>query len=278
MGLWDSIKDIGHSFRIKSNLCNKSWLQIDDSGDRITYIFKSNNQLHLTKNGLSQIVPWKYFPENERLVIYYNNNEGMSFQYTFIEKGVLLYLKADQGGNLLILANERVEKAPKSVSDLGLFFKKINASRVSSALKKVSYKYDEENNSKQIASILDSVLDECDNKMLVENINYFKEAVAGFDVYYHAYLRDYQLERDYDLSFDIYDLEGFDKMFKLRKIIPSLYRSKKLDSYIDYVGDRIEYDKITNRYLDDWLRYKEIANDPDSNSSKRKRLRNYLRI
>lgn len=249
MGLWENIKDIGHSFGIKSNLCNKSWLQIDDSGDRITYIFKANNQLHLTKNGLSQIVPWKYFPENERLVIYYNKNEGMSFQYFFIERGVLLYLKADQKGNLLILANERVEKAPKSIKDLGLYYKKTNASRISSVFKKVKNFTDESSN-KQIAIMLDKILDGYDNDLLVEHIKYFLDNVVGFDFYYRNYLYDYQARRDYDYLWDRSDYDYIFFFVELRKIIPSFYQSVCLNNYIDYLGETIEYDKYQKLLID----------------------------
>ena len=254
MSIWDSIKGIGNSFGAMSSICNKSWLQIDDSGERTTFVFKPNNQLHLTINGISKIIPWKYFPENERLVIYYQQIEGVSYRYSFYEKGVLLTLKADQSGTIIILANEGNEKAPKSVSELGIYFKRKNADLVSSA---ISRKVSAPGYYEQVAQTIDRVLDGCDYDMLVEQINYFKQNVPGFENYYRKYInyKKYQqdnspeYEEDANLAAHTI-LRDLDKQVRVQRIIPPVSSSAYLDRYLSYVGEKIDYDERIKRWME----------------------------
>lgn len=251
MGILDGIKGIGNSVGVVYNLCNKSWLQIDDSGERITYVFKPNNQLYLTINGASQIVPWKYFPENERIVIYYKNNEGRSFRHSFIEKGVLLTLKDEQTGNIIVLANEGANNAPKAVLDLGRFFMKRNASLIGAVIgDKVSTKIKDEAYNRQVALTLDTVLDGCDASMLVEHVNYFKQNVPGFNVYYRNYInyRKYKEDLEKRVSDDSFPSLDFTVSIVDNLIYP-MCSSKCLDNYLACVGERIEYDGIIQRLI-----------------------------
>ena len=243
-GIKDGIKGIGNSVGVVYNLCNKSWLQIDDSCDRITYVFKSNNQLYYTTNGVSQIVPWKYFPENERLVIYFKNNVGSSFRYSFIEKGVLLSLKDEQSGKILVLANEGASNAPKSVDDLGQFLMKRNATIVGSAIgDNVFSRIRNEAYNMGIAATLDNVLKGCNRDMLIEHVNYFKKNVFGFSFYYTNYINYKKYQQDMaELIGDFYlpPLESY--LYNIRKYIYPMSRSLYLDDYISFVGDKITYD------------------------------------
>ena len=236
-----------------SKVCNKSWLQIDDSGERTTYVFKPNNQLHLTINGFSQIIRWSFFPENERLVIYFFDKGGVSFHLKSFDYDVLLFLKADTG-DIIILANEGNKNAPKSLDSLNQYLIERNASLIRASLgdNQVSRKIYNAEYTTRVGNTVDNVLSGCNDNLLIENIDYCIKNVSGFEFFYRNYLRAYQSRFDKDYFWYLVISSNANSGNSL-KSAPHFNEIRCLDKYIVLKGEAIPYIKYPEDVVREYI-------------------------
>ncbi len=78
MGIFSIIKDFGTSATTLSRLCGKPW-NLLESDSRVTYIFKTNKQLHCVVNGKSTILPYDFVPDSGTFIIYYGGFDTLRY-------------------------------------------------------------------------------------------------------------------------------------------------------------------------------------------------------
>lgn len=87
----------------EANFVEIPWAYLDDNGVKITYLFRRNNDLLVTKQGEVATGRWEYLPSMQSLLIDYEGKRRM-YNQGFLDKTVLLLRK--EGTELLLpLAN-----------------------------------------------------------------------------------------------------------------------------------------------------------------------------
>lgn len=82
------------------------WAFIDDDGDRVTYIFRRNNELLVSKRGEVTTGHWEYLSVLQSLLIEHGNRKRM-YNQGFIDNAVMA-LKKDGTDELFWLANQQI--------------------------------------------------------------------------------------------------------------------------------------------------------------------------
>lgn len=101
------IKQFSDSLDKKSILIEQPWVIIDDKGNFEKLIFKKNQELIMSLNGIVSIGRWEYLASAKSLLIDRNTNKILLNQ-EFVEKGLLI-LKYDGFSNkYFLLANENI--------------------------------------------------------------------------------------------------------------------------------------------------------------------------
>jgi hypothetical protein len=101
------LKNYSLSLDKTSILINKPWAIIDEEFEMQKLIFKNNNKLVISKNGVVQEGTWEYFPESRSLLIDRNRDKILCNE-VFIDGGVMI-LKLDGTDNMYFtLANENI--------------------------------------------------------------------------------------------------------------------------------------------------------------------------
>ncbi len=86
-------------------LTNKSWVLIsDDSKTREVWIFKRNNELIFSRDGIADKGTWEYLPESKSLYIEIGEVKRL-INKAFVDD-VILLLRLDGGKDFIALANE----------------------------------------------------------------------------------------------------------------------------------------------------------------------------
>lgn len=85
-------------------LTNQHWVMIDElNNDKIVYIFRTNNELLLSKNGKVEKAKWEYLGNNSLLID--TNEESFLFKHGFFDENILA-LKIDNKNEYMFLINE----------------------------------------------------------------------------------------------------------------------------------------------------------------------------
>lgn len=85
-------------------LTNQHWVAIDDiSNSKILYIFRTNNDLLISRNGTVEKAKWEYLGNNSLLID--QKNESYLFKHGFFDENILA-LKIDGKNEYAILINE----------------------------------------------------------------------------------------------------------------------------------------------------------------------------
>lgn len=87
----------------EANFVEIPWAYLDVEGVKITYIFRQNNELLVTKKGEVATGRWEYLPSMQSLLIEYEGKKRM-YNQGFLDKTVLL-LRKEGTEELLPLAN-----------------------------------------------------------------------------------------------------------------------------------------------------------------------------
>lgn len=81
------------------------WGFIDDDGDKVTYIFRRNNELLVSKKGDVTTGRWEYLPVMQSLLIEHGNHKRM-YNQGFVDN-VVMALRKDGTEELFLLANQQ---------------------------------------------------------------------------------------------------------------------------------------------------------------------------
>lgn len=85
-------------------LTNQHWVVIDDiDDDKNVYIFRTNNDLIISKNGKVEKAKWEYLGNNSLLID--KNDESYLFKHGFFDENILA-LKVDSKDEYAFLINE----------------------------------------------------------------------------------------------------------------------------------------------------------------------------
>lgn len=82
------------------------WAFIDDDGDKVTYIFRRNNDLLVSKRGDVTTGHWEYLPVVQSLLIEHAGRKRM-YNQGFVDN-VVMALRKDGTDELFLLANQNV--------------------------------------------------------------------------------------------------------------------------------------------------------------------------
>ncbi len=86
-------------------LTNQHWVVFDDIiNNKITYIFRENNDLIISINGKAEIAKWEYIGNNS-LLIKRNDGTNYVFKHGFFDENILA-LKIDSKEQYAFLVNE----------------------------------------------------------------------------------------------------------------------------------------------------------------------------
>lgn len=94
-----------YSLKKKSILVDKPWALIDNDGEIQKLIFKKNNELILSKNGIVTEGSWEYFAEARALLIN-RSVDKLLLKEQFIDGNVLILKKDGTDNEFFSLANE----------------------------------------------------------------------------------------------------------------------------------------------------------------------------
>lgn len=81
------------------------WGFIDDDGDKVTYIFRRNNELLVSKKGDVTTGHWEYLPVMQSLLIEHGNRKRM-YNQGFVDN-VVMALRKDGTEEIFLLANQQ---------------------------------------------------------------------------------------------------------------------------------------------------------------------------
>lgn len=103
-------------------LTNQHWVEINNSEEKVVYIFRKNNELLISSNGKIEKAKWEYLG-NDYLLI--ENVEGSYlFKHGFLDEYILA-LKIDSKDEYLLFVNEtKYNLDVNSFDKLNLFLKK----------------------------------------------------------------------------------------------------------------------------------------------------------
>lgn len=90
----------------EANFVEIPWGFIDDDGDKVTYIFRRNNELLVSKKGEVATGRWEYLPVVQSMLIEYNGAKRM-YNQGFLDKAVMV-LRKDGTEEVFALANSQI--------------------------------------------------------------------------------------------------------------------------------------------------------------------------
>ena len=114
----------------EANFVEIPWGFIDDDGDKVTYIFRRNNELLVSKKGEVATGHWEYLPVVQSMLIEYNGAKRM-YNQGFLDKAVMV-LRKDGTEEVFALGNI---KAVPDLNIAGYLEKEVDSQKLSSAHK-----------------------------------------------------------------------------------------------------------------------------------------------
>jgi len=88
-------------------LTNQHWVVLNDSNDKIIYIFRTNNDLLISHNGKVEKAKWEYLGNSSLLID--KKNESYLLKHGFFDEDILA-LKVDNIDGYVFLVNENKSK------------------------------------------------------------------------------------------------------------------------------------------------------------------------
>jgi hypothetical protein len=98
----------------EANFVEIPWAFLDEDGHKVTYIFRRNNELLVSKKGEVVTGRWEYLPVVQSLLIEYEGRKRM-YNQGFLDKAVMV-LRKDSTEELFPLANE-IQIADLNIAD-----------------------------------------------------------------------------------------------------------------------------------------------------------------
>lgn len=236
MGLLSKIKNAGTTLGVLARLCDKTW-DLLESDDRVSYIFKTNKQLHCIINGKSAIVPFEYIPDSNTLIISFFGVGGSSYHLKHID-GSALILVDEEVNEDLCFGNRNSSNAPVyEIEAYRCYFSKREQYILFKQKEAQEYRFTSHYSTDDIDKATEGLNDED----LVHCIDVFRKYIPGFGVEYVVYLGLFQRKHDPNYDKSQVDRNIIDKMewrytyFK---------ESNALNHYIELTGDSVYQHRI----------------------------------
>jgi len=119
----------------KSLIINKKWILVDDSNEKSVFIFRENNQLLISENGIIQKSSWEYITKD--LVSLEINNINYLFTPAFLDENMFI-LKLDSRNEYVVFINEnQVREIINSLNQINDF---IDTNYLNNKKETISYK------------------------------------------------------------------------------------------------------------------------------------------
>lgn len=115
---------------ISNKLCGRSWRMIVSDQTIITYLFKTDGQLLITRDGDLMPAKWDYRTENDSLYIIDSEGKGFAFQHSFWADNGLLSLVKIGSAESIYLYDENSESAPRTYAQIEELFVVNTANRI----------------------------------------------------------------------------------------------------------------------------------------------------
>ena len=103
---------------IGNKLCGRSWRMVVSDQSIITYLFKTDGQLLITRNGNLTPAKWDYRTENDSLFITDSDGKGFVFQISFLADNELLSLVKIGSTESIFLYDENSTSAPHTYDQI----------------------------------------------------------------------------------------------------------------------------------------------------------------
>lgn len=256
---------------IGNKLCGRSWRLIVSDQSITTYLFKTDGQLLITRNGNLTPAKWDYRTENDSLYIFDGAGKGFAFQLSFLADNGLLSLIKIGSTERIYLYDENSATAPKTYAQIEEMFVANIANRIIRAAEQLP-----ECNLvgllvprgfgtgiSSFVADLDSLLEDLDDSLLVRIIDNARRNSSKFDkeIFVTSWRLDKQkqalqrLDEKRDASRQVEELkkQGASELEIMLASAPLVIPSNSdIDSDIlsyAYGSDLYSYSKSIKRYL-----------------------------
>ena len=123
--LFDTInrfKRYSETLDIKTKICNRPWIVFNDGGEREVYKFKEDGTINIVLSGRVTRGTWEYDPTDKTIIISASKQSYMVHPGMYDDMLLALQVDGTNQCSFLIEENNRKNFAPKTYSDLMLFF------------------------------------------------------------------------------------------------------------------------------------------------------------
>lgn len=221
MSIFSKIKDIGTSAAVLTRLYGKTW-DLLESESRISFIFKSNKEVHYLINGKSSIEKYDFIPNSRTLIIYYSDQGGTSHHLKFVDENALI-LKGEDNGQDLCFSNRGSNNAPKSKAEAYKFYFANQIEYI-----RTHNEYYKQYTSVEMTNDVDKVVGGLDDDDKIRLVDTLRKYLPGFDTEYFSYLGYYCQTHDPKYEELYIKIIGTDFVHKTK--------SETLDYYIEKTG------------------------------------------
>lgn len=161
---------------IGNRLCGRSWRVITSDPSVVTYVFKSDGQLLITRDGFISPWRWDFRSENNKLLVFNENGEGIAFDINVIKENVLISLVQACTSQAMFLSNEEEPKAPKSIKEvdslyISMFVDLIKTADLERKRRIPSDNMNYSNREEHFVRTVDTILNEVKGELLIAIID-----------------------------------------------------------------------------------------------------------
>ncbi len=103
---------------VSSNLCGHSWKLISNNQSASTFVFKSNGQLIISRDGFISPYRWDYLTENNSLIITDDKGCGIGYRLDILKATDLISLVRLSSSERLFLSDENSPTSPKTMAQI----------------------------------------------------------------------------------------------------------------------------------------------------------------
>lgn len=124
--LFDTInryKRYSETLDVKTKICNRPWIVFNDGGEKEVYKFKEDGTINIVLSGRVTRGTWEYDPSDKTIIISASNQSYMVHPGMYDDMLLALQVDGTDQCSFLIEENNSQKFAPKTYSDLMLFFK-----------------------------------------------------------------------------------------------------------------------------------------------------------
>jgi len=123
--LFDTInryKRYSETLDVKTKICNRPWIVFNDGGEKEVYKFKEDGTINIVLSGRVTRGTWEYDPTDKTIIISASDQSYMVHPGMYDDLLLALQVDGTNECSFLIEENNSQDFAPKTYSELMLFF------------------------------------------------------------------------------------------------------------------------------------------------------------